>query len=345
MTGRPAPRGYVWVWLLVVLAFYAGWTTLVLMPGNAAVVRDHWPIALTMLFGSYVAGATPMGGGTVAFPILVLAFGLPATLGRDFSFAIQSVGMTSAAVFILARRQQLAWSMLAGALTGSLLGLPIGILAVAPAVPTVWVKMVFAVFWAAFGLVHLARLDELMATAGSAGVGGRGQFGLGLAAGFVAGVTIVAVTGVGVDMLVYALLVLGCRVDPKIAIPTSVVAMAFNSLFGMAIKLSLTGVEPGVWENWLAAAPVVAVGAPLGAFAVAFLGRRTTLLFVVFLCVVQFAWACYHERAALGVTGMVAAVIGVTACVFALDRLRIWGRSGRTQTGRPHEEASLHTTN
>ena len=149
------------MWLLVVLAFYAWWTSWLLMPGNAEVVLQHWPIALTMLFGSYVAGATPMGGGTVAFPILVLAFGLPATLGRDFSFAIQSVGMTSAAVFILTRRQRLAWSMLAGALTGSLLGLPLGILAVAPQVPTIWVKMVFAVCLAAFGLLHLVRLDGI----------------------------------------------------------------------------------------------------------------------------------------------------------------------------------------
>jgi hypothetical protein len=36
-----------------------------------------------MAFGSYVAGSTPMGGGTVGFPILVLLFDLPATLGRD----------------------------------------------------------------------------------------------------------------------------------------------------------------------------------------------------------------------------------------------------------------------
>ena len=42
-------------------------------------------------------GSTPMGGGTVAFPVLVLFFGELATMGRDFSFAVQSVGMTRAA--------------------------------------------------------------------------------------------------------------------------------------------------------------------------------------------------------------------------------------------------------
>lgn len=325
------PHTALWIWLLWLVLFYGVWLALMLDPANAAAARAHGPIALTMLFGSYVAGSTPMGGGTVAFPILVLAYGLPATLGRDFSFAIQSIGMTSASLFILCSRQRLAWSMLGGCLVGSLIGLPFGILWVAPQVPTIWVKLVFAVFWAAFGILHLARLDELSATTGYAGENSRSEFLAGMAAGVVAGVSIVAVTGVGVDMLVYALLVLACRVDPKVAIPTSVVAMAFNSLLGVAIKQGTTGIEAGVWENWLAAAPVVAVGAPLGAFAVSFVGRRITLLFVAVLCVVQFAWACYHERAELGLAGSAVACVAVAMCVYALDRLHGWGGAATTR--------------
>jgi uncharacterized membrane protein YfcA len=324
-TTAKQPR-LLWIWLLWLLLFFGGWLLLMLMPGNAAVARDHWPIALTMLFGSYVAGATPMGGGTVAFPILVLAFGLPATLGRDFSFAIQSVGMTSASLFILCRRQRLAWSMLAGVMLGSSVGLPVGILWVAPWVPPVLVKVSFAVFWAAFGIVHLARLDELSTATGDARKHGWQSFVAGLAAGVVGGVSIVALTGVGIDMLVYALLVLAFRVDPKIAIPTSVLAMAFNSVLGIAIKQGTNGIEAGVWENWLAAAPVVALGAPLGAFVVNVIGRRITLLFVAVLCVSQFVWACYHERAALGLAGISVACVAVAICVSALDRLQVWGR-------------------
>lgn len=295
------------------------------VPENAATAIGHGPIALTMLFGSYVAGSTPMGGGTVAFPILVLAYGLPVTLGRDFSFAIQSIGMTSATIFILCRRQQLAWAMLSGSMVGSLIGLPFGILWVAPSIPTVWVKVLFAVFWAAFGVLHLVRLNELLETTGNTGRNGRKEFLAGLLVGAAAGASVVAVTGVGVDMLLYAVLVLACRVDPRVAIPTSVVAMAFNSLLGVAIKLATAGFEPGVWGNWLAAAPVVALGAPLGAFVVGFIGRRPTLLFVAVLCVMQFAWACYHERASLGFVGIVVACFAVLSCVIALDRLHIWG--------------------
>lgn len=307
------------------MLFYGAWLLLISDPENAAAAIEHGPIALTMLFGSYVAGSTPMGGGTVAFPILVLAYGLPATLGRDFSFAIQSIGMTSASIFILCRRQQVAWAMLSGSMAGSLISLPVGILCVAPSIPTVWVKLIFAVFWAAFGVLHLARLDELLATTGNTGCNGKKEFLAGLMAGAAAGVSIVAVTGVGVDMLLYALLVLAYRVDPKIAIPTSVVAMAFNSVVGVAIKQGTTGFDPGVWGNWLAAAPVVALGAPLGAFVVGLIGRRPTLMFVAVLCVVQFAWACYHDRAALGFVGVVVACFAVFVCVSAFDRLHAWG--------------------
>lgn len=327
MTGPDDQRGLIWIWLLWLGLFYGAWCLLMLDPRNAADAWEHRPIALTMLFGSYVAGSTPMGGGTVAFPILVLAYGLPATLGRDFSLAIQSIGMTSASIFILCRRQQLAWSMLSGSLVGSLIGLPFGLLWVAPRVPTVLVKLSFAVFWAAFGALHLARLDELSATTGNVGRNDRNEFLGGMLAGAIAGASIVAVTGVGVDMLVYAALVLACRVDPKVAIPTSVVAMAFNSLLGLAIQQATTGIEAGVWGNWLAAAPVVILGAPLGAFVVGLIGRRATLLFVAILCVVQFAWACYHERGALGITGMVAACVAVLVCVLALDRLQAWGQA------------------
>jgi uncharacterized membrane protein YfcA len=283
-----------WVWWVWLAVFYTGWTLLMLRPGNAALAVAHWPMAVTMIFGSFVAGATPMGGGTVAFPVLVLLFGLPATLGRDFSFAVQSIGMTSASLFILGRRQRLAWDALAGTLVGSALGLPLGILVVAPIVPAAVVKFVFAGFVALFGVMHLLRLDDIAVARPLAGFD-RGRCAAGVLTGFVAGTTIVAVTGVGVDMLLYAFLVLGYRTDPKIAIPSSVVAMAFNSVLGLAIKVLFTGIDPGVYPNWLAAAPVVALGAPLGAWAVGIVGRRITLLFVALLCLAQFAWTCLYE--------------------------------------------------
>ncbi len=321
-----APRKTrLWIWFLWVACFLAVWAWIVLGQGLWATAVAHWPIAAAMAVGSYAAGSTPMGGGTVGFPILVLLFGQPAELGRDFSFAVQSIGMTSAAIFILARRQPLAWAMLQGALAGSLVGTPLGILFLAPHVPPTWIKLVFAIVWGSFGLLHLRRIGEIASHHGMTEFDERWDFRVGLAVGLFAGSTVASVTGVGIDMVLYTVLVLLCRADLKVAIPSSVVVMAFASLVGIATKALSGGVEPGVFENWIAAAPVVLFGAPLGVFVVEKLGRKPTLFFVACLCVGQLVWAFSQEWNSLGFAGRIGAVAAVGACLLGFERLRTYG--------------------
>ncbi|MBT1065311.1 sulfite exporter TauE/SafE family protein [Bowmanella sp. Y26] len=326
MSMHSPPKSRLWVWFLWLAGFYAVWLWLVAGKGLWSEVITHWPMALAMAIGSYAAGSTPMGGGTVGFPVLVLLFELPASLGRDFSFAIQSIGMTSASIFILARRQPIAWAILQGAMLGALVGTPLGIFFIAPYIPELWIKLVFAVIWASFGLLHLYRLDEIAGHSGMTEFDENWDFRLGLWLGLLSGATVAAVTGVGIDMVVYSALVLLCRADLKIAIPTSVVIMAYTSVLGVAVKfLSGQGLQPGVFENWLAAAPVVALGAPLGVFIVAKIGRKPTLLVVATLCVGQFIWTLYAERNLLGIAGMLFAIIAVLACLAGFEKLRRWG--------------------
>ena len=325
MSIHPPRKRYIWVWLLWLVAFYSTWAWLVFGAGRWEIARDHWPIALAMALGSYAAGSTPMGGGTIGFPILVLLFDMPATLGRDFSFAIQSIGMTSASIFILARRQPLAWAMLKGAMLGSLLGTPLGIYFVAPWIPDLWIKIVFAVVWASFGLLHMYRIGEISGHVGMTEFDERWDLGVGFSLGLFSACTVVAVTGVGIDMVLYATLVLLCRADLKIAIPTSVIIMAFTSLWGIAIKNAFGTVQPGVFEQWIAAAPIVALGAPLGVFIVEIIGRRPILSFVAVLCVGQFVWTCFAEWAALGPAGVLVALLAVAGCLLVFERLRAWG--------------------
>ncbi len=267
-----------------------------------------------------------MGGGTVGFPVLVLLFDTPASLGRDFSFAVQAIGMVSASFFLFARRQPMAGSMLKGAIWGSLLGTPLGIQFIAPLVPELWIKLAFAVVWGSFGILHLYRLREIISHTGNGSLHPARDFRIGLVLGALAGAFAVAITGVGIDMVIYAALVLFSRVDLKIAIPTSVVIMAFNSLVGVVVKSVIGDWHPEVYGNWLAAAPVVILGAPLGVFIVALIDRKLTLLVVALLCVVQLAWTCYAERAALGTLGLLAATGAVGACLLVFEWLRSLGR-------------------
>jgi uncharacterized membrane protein YfcA len=296
------------IWLAL---FYLAWSAVVVFGDQLDTVIRHWPMAVAMAAGSYVAGSTPMGGGTVGFPVLVLLMDLPATLGRDFSLAIQSVGMTSASIYILCKRQELEWPMLRAALPGALIGMPLGILFVAPLASDLFIKLLFASMWCSFGLLHLRRIREITSYEGMTPHDIAFDHRVGFAVGLFGALTVASITGVGIDMMIYMVLVLWCHADLKIAIPTSVVLMAFTSLVGLAAKLLLGDLQPGTYENWLAAAPVVAVGAPFGAMVVSKVGRKPTLYIVSVLCVAQFVWTLVHERAALTAWSVGAALLGV----------------------------------
>ena len=100
------------IWFVWVALFLAVWCGLVFGQGWWDRVATHWPIAIAMAVGSYVAGSTPMGGGTVGFPVLVLLFEQPAEFGRQFSLLIQSVGMTSAAIYLICSGRAMAWRVM-----------------------------------------------------------------------------------------------------------------------------------------------------------------------------------------------------------------------------------------
>jgi uncharacterized membrane protein YfcA len=306
------------VWLAL---FYAAWLAVVLGGGYLGSVLEHWPIALAMVGGSYVAGSTPMGGGSVGFPVLVLVMDLPATLGRDFSFAVQSVGMTSASIYILSRRQPLEWPMLRAALVGAAIGTPLGVLFIAPLASDLLIKLLFATVLCSFGLLHLRRINEITSYHGITPTNLAFDNKTGFIVGLLGSMTVASITGVGVDMMIYMVLVLLCHADLKIAIPTSVVLMAFTSVIGIAVKLLTGSVQPGTFENWLAAAPVVALGAPFGALVVNRLGRRPTLLLVSLLCVGQFAWTLVHERSSLTGWILAATLLGVLLFLLAFQDL------------------------
>ncbi|MCW8872378.1 MAG: sulfite exporter TauE/SafE family protein [Xanthomonadales bacterium] len=292
-------------------AFYLGWLLLVFYGDHLQTALSHWPMAVAMAFGSYVAGSTPMGGGTVGFPVLVLLMNLPASLGRDFSFAIQAVGMTSASIYILCSRQELEWPMLRAALIGAAVGTPLGIMFIAPLASDLFIKLLFASMWCSFGLLHLRRINEITSYEGMTPHDKAFDHKVGFAVGLLGSLAIASITGVGIDLAIYMVLVLWCHADLKIAIPTSVMLMAFTSLVGIGTKLLLGDLQAGTFENWLAAAPVVAIGAPLGAWVVSRIGRRPTLIVVSVLCVLQFAWTLVHERAVLTVWSISGAVLGV----------------------------------
>ncbi len=311
------------LFILWLLAFAGLWLFLVASGDHLGKLGEHWAIAVAMAVGSYFGSSTPMGGGAVGFPVLVLLLGEPASVGRDFSFAIQSVGMTSASFYIFARRSPVAWPILGWSMAAGLVVVPLATVLVVPVLPPLAVKLLFAVIWAGFGIVHYVRWREIEDLDGFGVHTPARDLALGLAIGVTGGL-VTAVTGVGVNMLLYMVLVMLFRSDAKIAIPTSVIAMAALSLVGVATHTMLGGLQPEVGSNWLAAAPVAALGAPFGAWMVQRLPRAPTLWLVSALCVVQFVWTCVQER--ITGTALAVAVAGVAAVVLIFQGLYRRGR-------------------
>ena len=64
-------------------------------------------MTIAMVFGSLVAGSTPLGGGVVGFPVAVLALKFTTAQSRDFSILIQSVGMNAAGYILILFRPHL----------------------------------------------------------------------------------------------------------------------------------------------------------------------------------------------------------------------------------------------
>lgn len=324
------PRCLLTLWLL---AFLGVWLFLVISGHHWEALVSHWGIAVAMALGSYFGASTPMGGGAVGFPVLVLLFGEPAAVGRDFSFAIQAVGMVSASLYILLARRPVAWVLLGWSLAAGVVVVPCVTIWLLPVLPPLAVKLIFAVVWAGFGLVHARRWREIEALQGPGAHTPRRDLALGLGVGLAGGL-VSALTGVGINMLLYMVLVMLFRSDAKIAIPTSVIAMAALSIVGVATRAALGGAHPEVYLNWLSAAPVVVLGAPLGAWMVQLIPRATTLWIVSLLCVGQFVWVIVDERVSGWPLG--SALAGVAACVGVFQLLYRRGLRLTAGAGRRH---------
>lgn len=278
------------VWILWALGMATG--------DRWSLFRTEWFMSVTMAFGSFIAGATSEGGGAVAFPVMTLVFGITPAVARDFSLMIQAVGMTAAATTILwtgirVERHALLWSSLGGAI-----GVICGLEWIAHHLPPAFAKMLFTSTWLAFAfaLYLINRYHEREVHTEIAHFLPRHAVLLFLT-GIIGGV-ISSITGSGLDITTFSLLVLRLRINESIATPTSVVLMGLNALVGFAWKsLVGGGMEADAWNYWWVCVPIVVIGAPFGAW---FIKHRSRLFvarllyasilaqFVAALCILPF---------------------------------------------------------
>lgn len=228
-------------------------------------------MSITMMFGSMVAGSTSEGGASVAFPVMTLGFDIKPSVARDFSFMIQSVGMTSAAFTIIYMKVRTEIHSLMFCTMGGVAGIIFGLEEVAPRLKPAYSKMYFVTIWFTFAFSlywlnrnHGRRVFDSIPDFWEKKNGVYWKPLVLLAFGFLGGI-FSAMSGSGIDICSFSVLTLMFRVSEKVATPTSVVLMGVNTCIGFLYReFYMGGVENDAWGFFAVCVPIVVIGAPLG---------------------------------------------------------------------------------
>ncbi len=270
--------------LLVWLAWYCYST-----PHTETIIKENWPITLTMVFGSFIAGATSEGGGAVAFPVFTKLLHIAPQDAKLFSLAIQSVGMTAATLAIIVMRVVVAWRLILWVSLGGAVGVVCSSLLLAPLVEPALLRMLFTAMISSFALTLAIVSWQARQYHAQMPVFGKREQGLMLLAGIIGG-GMTGLVGTGIDIICFSVMVLLFRLSAKVSTPTSVVIMAVNSLVGFVLYLMVLGGFTARVENyWLAAVPVVVVGAPFGAYCCTKMGNKAITVLLITLIMLEVA--------------------------------------------------------
>ncbi|MEM7285054.1 MAG: sulfite exporter TauE/SafE family protein [Actinomycetota bacterium] len=364
----------VLIWALPT-AFTLSWLAYVTWSGQWDRVVGHWRTGLTMIFGSFVAGSTPQGGGAVAFPVFTKVLEIPAAVARTFSVSIQATGMVMASLSILLAGRRIDKRALGLGVLGGSIGFMIGLFVLSDP-GTIWwesrisapyVKVSFTIAIAA--MAYIVYLCFVTGASGSEAVDDWTRTSASTLVLFaVVGGIASALTGSGVDVMLFLFVVLVAGLHPRVGIPTSIITMAVVSTLGLvvlgivdgqlAIDLDASGdvvavggtevdgLDPtrfDLFGIWLGAAPLVVWGAPLGSWVASILNERALITFVAGMALLEVATTIIFLDALHDDVRLV--VFGVVGLLGALGAVRILARHrhqimGTTAVERDRVEVS-----
>lgn len=249
----------------------------------------HWYYAAMMVGGAFVAGFTPEGGGAVAFPVLSVFLHVDRVLARDFSMMIQSIGMTSAGIFILTHKEtdpsdyKPLFVFVPVCAVGTLLGflflqhLPVYV--IQAMFLSLSVTFVIAYYFSDHRgsetrVVIKSSLDKLY-----------------LAVILVVGGMVSSLFGTGGDVVLYLVLVSHFNMTAKKATRISIFLQAAISILGFSYRAFVDhGLTNYQVRTWLCAYPVVLFMAPFGVYVLAKLHVNWMLRFIIGLNIFQIVY-------------------------------------------------------
>lgn len=249
-------------WFMLMLGL---WGVLFYFFNDLRFLAEHWYYPAIMVLGAFVAGLTPEGGGAVAFPVLSVFLNIDRSLARDFSLMIQSIGMTSATVFILSRHGAVlrnyrpVLAFIPVAFIGFVLGMWL-----LQSIPVYLIQALFLSLITTFAIAYVFgehRGDQPVLSPLSPADKGL------LGAMILAGGMCASLFGTGTDILLYTILVTRFRMQEKVATHLSIILMAATSVLGFAYRHFVdAGLTTDQFRSWLCAWPVVLFMAPFGTY-------------------------------------------------------------------------------
>ncbi len=252
---------------------------------------------IVMLFGSFIAGVSSEGGGAIAFPVFTLGFEMSPIVARNFSFAIQSIGMTAASLILIDLKVKIHKPALLWGTVGGVVGLILGTTVQTSSLNYGLMKLSFVSLWLSFGvtLYYIFIKKRKIAASTKTDVTNPMKIQIIIFA-FIGGI-VTAFFGNGIDILIFSLLVLRFNVDIKTATATSIILMTIHTIAGFFLHyVVLQDFGPIEMSMWLACIPVVVLGAPLGSFVLSRIKKKSIAYFLITIIFIQYIGALYVLR-------------------------------------------------
>ena len=283
-----------WIYLIFLMIVMCGWLWYMFNHNSFEIYTRQWATVITMIFGSFIAGASPEGSAAVAYPIFTLILKIAPPVARNFAFAIQSIGMTSASLLIIGMRLKVDWNYVIFVTIGGVFGLFLGTYYVVPHISPVQAKLFFVSLYLSFGIAlwmqnrHPQR--EVFEKIENFKDSDKGRL---IVFGLVGGI-ISSIFGTGINIFTFCLMTIYYRVSEKVATPSSVIIMTIETILGLFIHTQLINdFQPEAFEIWLACVPFVAVFAPLGAFVISKMPRKGIATLLYSILIIQFFGAMF----------------------------------------------------
>lgn len=242
------------------------WVVAITVTGQWGRILDNWFSPLIAAAGSVIGSSTPLGGGTVSFPVYTKVLGVPPQVARTFSLSMPAIGMTMASLSIIINRRQVEWRALAIAMPSAIAGLLFGLFGPftqrdqpfwPSIIPSPYIRVTFTlVVFGAAAVVWLNYRQQILEQIVRVTTYGWRLIVILILFGFVGGFAS-SLIGPGTNIFLYIVLIILIGLIPRVGIPTSVIAMAGTCIIAF-ITLSLLGGQ--LLTGLDAAGQVVTVG-------------------------------------------------------------------------------------